>query len=60
LPPKIKQQLGETRISKEAIAFRLRQMFDEVVQEPLPEGFLESLGLAEDCPPPSRTDTESK
>ena len=32
--------LGETRINQEAIGARLRQLYDEVVNEPVPEEFL--------------------
>jgi len=40
------------RIDQEAIGARLRQLFDEVVNEPVPDEFLELLRRADQRPPP--------
>ena len=40
--------LDEARLRQQAIGQKLRQMFDEVVNEPVPEDFLEILRRADD------------
>ena len=40
--------LDEARLRQQAIGQRLRQMFDEVVNEPVPEDFLEILRRADE------------
>lgn len=40
--------LDEARLRQQAIGVRLRQMFDEVVSEPIPEDFLAILRKADD------------
>lgn len=39
--------LDEARLRQQAIGVRLRQMFDEVVSEPVPEEFLSILRQAD-------------
>lgn len=39
--------LDEARLRQQAIGVRLRQMFDEVVNEPVPDEFLEILRKAD-------------
>ena len=39
--------LDEARLRQQAIGVRLRQMFDEVVNEPVPDEFLDILRKAE-------------
>ncbi|MDP3745932.1 MAG: NepR family anti-sigma factor [Phenylobacterium sp.] len=39
--------LDEARLRQQAIGVRLRQMFDEVVSEPVPDEFLEILRRAD-------------
>ncbi len=38
----------EARLRQQAIGVRLRQLFDEVVNEPVPDDFLEILRRADD------------
>lgn len=40
--------LDEARLRQQAIGQKLRQMFDEIVNEPVPEDFLEILKRADD------------
>ncbi len=40
--------LDEARLRQQAIGQKLRQMFDEIVNEPVPEDFLEILRRADD------------
>jgi len=40
--------LDEARLRQQAIGVRLRQMFDEVVSEPVPDEFLQILRRADD------------
>jgi hypothetical protein len=40
--------LDETRLRQQAIGVKLRQMFDEVVNEPVPDEFLEILKRADE------------
>jgi len=39
--------MDEARLRQQAIGVRLRQMFDEVVSEPVPDEFLEILRRAD-------------
>ena len=43
----------EARLRQQAIGVKLRQMFDEIVSEPVPDDFLDILRRAE-SPPPKR------
>ncbi len=40
--------LDEARLRQQAIGVKLRQMFDEIVQEPVPDDFLDILRRADD------------
>lgn len=40
--------LDEARLRQQAIGAKLRQMFDEVVNEPVPDEFLDILRRADD------------
>lgn len=40
--------LDEARLRQQAIGVRLRQMFDEVVNEPVPDEFLQILSRADE------------
>ena len=40
--------LDEARLRQQAIGVRLRQMFDEVVSEPVPDEFLQILHKADE------------
>ncbi len=42
-PRKSSAALDEARLRQQAIGVRLRQMFDEVVNEPVPDEFLDIL-----------------
>jgi hypothetical protein len=46
--PNPKVPLAEAQLRQQAIGLQLRRMFDEVVNEPIPESFLEILRQAED------------
>jgi hypothetical protein len=41
--------LDEARLRQQAIGVKLRQMFDEVVNEPVPDEFLQILRRADDA-----------
>ncbi len=45
--PKDTPDLDEARLRQQAIGARLRQLFEDVVSEPVPEDFLEILRRAE-------------
>lgn len=45
--PKGSPELDEARLRQQAIGARLRQLFDDVVNEPVPDDFLEILRRAE-------------
>lgn len=45
--PKRSMALTETRLRQQAIGSRLRELFDEVVNEPVPEEFLNILRRAD-------------
>jgi urease accessory protein UreF len=45
--PKGSPELDEARLRQQAIGARLRQLFDDVVNEPVPDDFLEILRQAE-------------
>jgi urease accessory protein UreF len=44
-------ELDEARLRQQAIGARLRQIFEEVVSEPVPDEFLEILRKADSEPP---------
>ena len=46
--PKIVRPLEETRLRQQALGTKLRQIFDEVVSEPVPDEFLEILRRADE------------
>jgi anti-sigma factor NepR-like protein len=46
-PRKAPPSLEEARLRQQAIGVKLRQMFDEVVNEPIPEEFLDILRRAD-------------
>ena len=50
-PRKASAALDEARLRQQAIGVKLRQMFDEVVNEPVPDEFLEILRRADDAKP---------
>ena len=43
-----KVALDEARLRQQAIGVKLRQMFDDVVNEPVPDAFLDILRTADD------------
>jgi hypothetical protein len=45
--PKVSAATEEARLRQQAIGSKLRQMFDEVVNEPVPDEFLDILRRAE-------------
>ena len=47
-PPKGGASLEEARLRQQAIGVKLRHMFDEVVNEPVPEEFLDILRRADE------------
>ena len=47
-PPRGSAALDEARLRQQAIGVKLRQMFDEIVNEPVPEEFLEILRRADE------------
>lgn len=49
--PKGSPELDEARLRQQAIGARLRQLFDDVVNEPVPDDFLEILRRAEPASP---------
>lgn len=51
---KTSASLDEARLRQQAIGVRLRQMFDEVVNEPVPEEFLDILRKADKRAPETR------
>jgi hypothetical protein len=50
-PPKRPAALDEARLRQQAIGVKLRQMFDDVVNEPVPDEFLDILRRADERPP---------
>jgi len=46
-PPKTPPALDEARLRQQAIGAKLRQMFDELVNEPVPDEFLDILRRAD-------------
>ncbi len=52
--------LGETRINQEAIGARLRQLFDDVVNEPVPDEFLDLLRGVDESNPVEDVDLDGK
>jgi hypothetical protein len=51
---KTSASLDEARLRQQAIGVRLRQMFDEVVNEPVPDEFLDILRKADKSAPEPR------
>ena len=49
-PPEDELSIEEARLRQQAIGVKLRQMFDDIVNEPVPDDFLEILRRA-DRPP---------
>ncbi len=47
-PTPASSDLDEARLRQQAIGARLRQMFDDVVREPVPDDFLEILRAADE------------
>lgn len=47
-PPKGGTSLEEARLRQQAIGVKLRHMFDEVVNEPVPDEFLDILRRADE------------
>jgi hypothetical protein len=47
-PPRNRASLEEARLRQQAIGVKLRHMFDEVVNEPVPDVFLEILRRADE------------
>ncbi len=47
-PERDDQALDEARLRQQAIGVKLRQMFDQVVNEPVPDDFLDILRRADD------------
>ena len=46
-PPRSSAALEEAQLRQHAIGAKLRQMFDQIVEEPVPESFLEILRNAD-------------
>jgi hypothetical protein len=55
-PAKPPANLGEPRIDRVAIGARLRELFDEVVNEPVPDDFLDLLRQADERRPTGEAD----
>ena len=55
---KLPSDLGEARINQEAIGAGLRQMFDAVVNEPVPDEFMELLRRADERRPADEADRD--
>ncbi len=47
-PPVAEPTLDEARLRQQAIGVKLRHMFDEIVNEPVPQDFLDILRRADD------------
>ena len=52
-PPKTSPASDDTRLRQQAIGARLRQIFDDVVNEPVPDDFLDILRRAEGSSTPA-------
>lgn len=50
-PPKKPPSVDEARLRQQAIGVRLRQVFDEVVNEPVPDEFFDILRRADERRP---------
>ena len=48
--PQYATDLDEVRQRQQALGIKLRQMFDEIVNEPIPDDFLDILRRAEESP----------
>ena len=46
--PTVEPTLDEARLRQQAIGVKLRHMFDEIVNEPVPQDFLDILRRADD------------
>jgi hypothetical protein len=57
-PVKPPADLGEARIDRVAIGERLRELFDEVVNEPVPDDFLDLLRKADERQAPDKADPD--
>ena len=57
-PAKPPADPGEARIDKVAIGERLRELFDEVVNEPVPDDFLDLLRRADERQHPDEADAK--
>ena len=44
-------EVEEARLRQQAIGVKLRQMFDDIVSEPVPDEFLDILRRADGAPP---------
>ncbi len=55
-PPASGAELEEARLRQQAIGVKLRHMFDQVINEPVPDEFLEILRKAESRPLNGRED----
>ena len=57
-PAKPPADFGEARIDRVAIGERLRELFDEVVNEPVPDDFLDLLRQADQRQAPGEADPD--
>ena len=57
-PAKPPADLGEARIDRVAIGERLRELFDQVVNEPVPDDFLDLLRKADERKASGQPDPE--
>jgi hypothetical protein len=57
-PAKRPPDFGEARIDRAAIGVRLRELFDEVVNEPVPDDFLELLRRADERQKQGESDSD--
>jgi hypothetical protein len=57
-PPKPPADPAEARIDKVAIGERLRELFNEVVNEPVPDDFLDLLRQADERQQPGETEAK--
>ena len=58
-PVKPPADLDEARIDKVAIGARLRELFDEVVNEPVPDDFLDLLRRADERQPTGEAEPDA-
>jgi hypothetical protein len=57
--PQPSPALDEARLRQQAIGVKLRQMFDEIVNEPVPDEFLDILRRADQRPDAETPDADS-